>query len=134
MGRQILSASQELLSRFRYADKQGTPNTSKIRRTENLDAEVYPDLYDGISANELNNIEKYKMFENSVSPLLPYWDEPRGLSSFICLPDYLKYKDAELSSIGCDKAQDYSSAKDTESSSIVYNQVQKSSKKKKKKK
>ena len=97
MGRQILFASQELLSRFRYAEKKERPNTFKTRIAENLDAEVYPDLYDGISANELNNIEKYKMFENSFSRIISKYDESSDLSvGGYDLNEVLEYKNKRV--------------------------------------
>ena len=77
-----LTNMRELLSRFRYADAKKTPNTNEVRIVESLDGEIFEDLYCSISANELENIKKYQMFENSFSRIINHYDENAKLDSF----------------------------------------------------
>lgn len=97
MSRLGLAKSQELLLRFRYADAETKPNTSKVRAAERLDGEIFDDLYYSISANELENIKKYQMFENAFSRIINKYDENAKLDSFsqYKLDEILQYKKAK---------------------------------------
>lgn len=70
-----MNKSKNILETFKYANMYTTKNTYDVRALEIRDADVYNMVYHTPDRNAFFEVDDYKIFENSFSRKIRYWDE-----------------------------------------------------------
>lgn len=91
--KQMKLRMEALANTFKHANANNTENKREIRAMELKDSIIFDELYNGVSAEMLDNIKKFEMFDNSFSFKITRNDE-RGNAE---LPDiYTKTQITEI--------------------------------------